>query len=184
MTFTKAVNQMRELLDKLPEKKTDKDKLSSLISIKLLIEIIEEPLKKRSDKKDAAYSAKTRIIKKALRQFLTGLDKIYAKHEELGDTDVRNQMYAAIYRGFIKPQRGYSLPERFGMFSDKGQGLVRAALHKFLTHPEIVAASRSLKSPEDRFAAFQDGDVETSEGTSYFDYFGYSNKPHATYRTA
>jgi hypothetical protein len=176
MTIKKAIKEMRELLDAFPEKKTDKDRLRLLFKIKLLAECIEEPLKKRSDKKKAAYGAKTRIIKKALKQLLTAFDKIYAKHEEVGDSDVRDQMYATIYRSFIQPQRGYSLPPKFGMFSDMGNDSVREALHKFLTHPEVLAASRALKSPEDRFAAFQDDDVETSEGTTCFEYFGYSNK--------
>ena len=88
-------------------------------------------------------------------------------------------MYAAIYRGFIHPQRGYSLPARFGMFTDKGNDLVCAALRKFLTHPEVLAASRQLKNPEDRFAALQDGDVETSEDTTWFEYFGCSKHVRA-----
>jgi hypothetical protein len=137
---------------------------------------MEEPLKKRSDQTQAAYHAKTRIIKKALKQLLTAFDRIYAKHEEIGDSDVRDQMYAAIYRSFIQPQPGYTLPATFGMFSDEGNDLVRAALQKFLTRPEVLAASRALKSPEERFAAFQDDDVETSEKTTCFEYFGYSNK--------
>jgi len=176
MTIKKALNEIRKLVDAFPEKETDKERLFLLFKIKLLVECIEEPLKKRSDKKQAVYAAKTRIIKMALKQFLTALDKIYAIHEEVGDSDVRDQMYAAIYRSFIQPQRGYSLPAKFGMFSDKGNHLVRVALDKFLTHTETLAASSRLKSPEDRFAAFQDGDVETSEGTICSEYFGYSNK--------
>jgi len=176
MTVNKGIKEIRQLLDALEEKKTDKDRLFVLFKIKVLVECIEESLKKRSDKEKAAYAAKTRIIKKALKQFLTALDKIYAKHEEVGDSDVRDRMYAALYRSFIQPQRGYSLPAKFGMFSDKGNDLVRVAVDKFLTHPETLAASSNLKSPEDRFAAFQDGDVETSEGTIYSEYFGYSNK--------
>jgi hypothetical protein len=50
-------------------------------------------------------------------------------------------------------------------------------LRKFLAHPEVVAASQSLKNPEDRLLAFQDADVKTSMGSSYFSYFGYINKP-------
>jgi hypothetical protein len=176
MTIKKTLEEIRELVDAFPEKNTDKDRLRLLCKIKLLVECIEEPLKKRSDKKKAAYEAKTRIIKKALKQFLMALDRVYSKHEEVGDSDVREQMYAAIYRSFIQPQQGYSLPAKFGMFSDKGNDLVRVALHKFLTHPEVLAASTALKSPEDRFAAFQDDDVQTSEDTTCFEYFGYSNK--------
>jgi hypothetical protein len=176
MTIKKAIKEIRALLDAFPEKKTDKDRLRLLFKIKLAVEVAEEPLKKRMDKKQAAYDQKTRIIKKGLKQFLTALDKIYAKHEEVGDSDVRDQMYAAIYRSFIQPRRGYSLPAKFGMFSDKGNDLVRLTLDRFLTHPETLAASSALKSPEDRFAAFQDDDVETSEGTTCIEYFGYSNK--------
>jgi hypothetical protein len=180
MTVNKGTKEIRALLDELAKKKkTDRDRLSVLSTIKLLIECMEEPLKKRRDKKKASYDAKTRIIKKALKQFLTALDNVYTRHEEVGDSDVRDQMYAAIFRSFIQPQQGYSLPAKFGMFSDQGNKSVHMALRKFLTHPEVLAASRALKSPEDRFAAFQDGDVQTSEDTNCFEYFGYSNKVRA-----
>ena len=168
--------EIRKLLDAWPEKQTDRERLFLLSKVRLLVEAIEEPIKKRSDKKKAAYDAKTRIVKKALKQLLSALDRIYAEHEEVGDSDVRDRMYIAIYRGFIQPQRRYTLPAKFGMFSDKGNGLVRVALHQFLTHPEMLAAARALKTPEDRFAAFQDDDVQTSEDTTCFEYFGYSNK--------
>ena len=176
MTVTKGIKEIRKLLDALPEEKTDRDRLSVLFKIKVLVECIEAPLKKRSDKKKAAYAARTRIIKKALKQFLTALDKIYAKHEEVGDSDVRDRMYAAIYRSFIQPQRGWSLPAKFGMFTNKGNDLVHVALHKLLSHSEVLAASDTLSSPEERFAAFQDGDVETSQGTTFHECFGFSNK--------
>lgn len=173
MTRTKILNQIKKFL---AEEKTLKDKISTLTFIKIMVEADLERLKKQNDKQQVAYNAKTRIIKKALKQFLAALDKIYSKHAELGDTDVRERMYQAIYRGFIKPQPGYSLPGKLGMFSDQGNDLVRAALHGFLTHPEVVAAARVLKTPEDRFAAFQDSDVETKEGTNYIEYFGYSKQ--------
>ncbi len=177
MTSTKFIKQIRKLLDEAEAAKTAKDQISKLVTIKILLEADVERLKKESNKKQAAYDAKTRIIKQALRQFLAALDKIFEKHEELGDTDVREQMYRAIYRGFIQPQPGYSLPRKFGMFSDQGNDLLRAALHGFLAHAEILAAARTLKTPEDRFAALQDGTVKTREGTTYFEYFGYANKP-------
>jgi hypothetical protein len=178
MTHTKIISQIRKLLTDAEAAKTTKEKIFKLVTIKILVEEDLERLRKEKDRKQAAYDAKTRIIKTALKQFLSMLDKIYAKHEELGDTDVREQMYQAIYRGFIQPQQGYSLPERFGMFDDAGNDLVSAALHSFLTHAEVLAASRALKTPEVRFAAFQDSEVKTREGTTYFEYFGYANKPH------
>lgn len=176
MTVKKGIVEIRKLVEELAEKRTDADRLFVLYKIQTHVEVIVEPLKERLDKKKAAYAAKTRIIKDALRQFLTALDKILAKHTELGDTDVSEQIYRAIYRGFIQPQKGYLLPEKFGMFSDAGDRLVRTALEGFLTHSEVVAASRALKTPEDRFAAFQDIEAKTSDGTFYGDYFGYSKQ--------
>ncbi|HTJ00779.1 MAG TPA: hypothetical protein VL527_17995 [Dongiaceae bacterium] len=176
MTINKGIIELRKFLDELAEKKTDADRLLVLFKMRACIELIEDPLKERADKQKAAYAAKTRIIKKALRQFFSALDRIYDKYQELGDTDVKEQMYRAIYRGFIQPQRGYVLPEKFGMFSDKGNDLVKAALHGFLTHPQVVAAAHALKTPKDRFAAFQDGDAQTAAGTNYVSYFGYSKQ--------
>lgn len=175
MSLTKASNQIKELLGALPKQKTSKEKLFVIFKIKLLLETIEEPLKKESER-EAASAGKQRIIKKALRQFLSSLDRIFEKHEEVGDTDVREKMYEAVLMGFIKPRSGYKLPRRFGMFSDRGDDLVHAAIQKFLSHPEVVVARKSLKTPEARLNAFQDNDVESPEGTACFEYFGYRNK--------
>ena len=177
MTIKKATNDIRKLLDTLPGQKTDKDRLWVLFKIKLVVECAEEPLKKRSNQKQAAYDKKTRIIKKALKQFLSALDTIDDQHQELGDTDVREQMDAAIHRGFVHSRKDYVLPQKFGMFSEKANALVRAALGAFLLHPEVRKAAKVLKTPEDRFAAFQDGDVKTRKGSTFCEYFGASNKP-------
>ena len=183
LTFPKAIKEIRAALETLPERKTDKDKLRLLAKIKMIVEFAEGPLKKQLDTKQAAYDEKTKIIKKALRQFYRALDRVYPKHMELGDSDVRDRLYAAVYRAFLEPQRGYVLPEKFGMFSDEGNAQVRAALQTFLTHPEVLAASKALKTAQERFDAFQDESVETSEGTAGFEYFGHSAKvrePQAT----
>jgi uncharacterized protein HemX len=138
-----------------------------------------ECLKKERDKKRVAFDKRTQIIKRALKQFLTALDKIYANHEELGDTAVRDKMFAAILSSFIKPEKTYTLPMRFGMFNEQADVLVRTAIQQFLSHPEVVAARRLLRSPEERLNAFQDDAVETKEETNSFEYFGYRNKPVA-----
>jgi len=177
MTYNKVIKEMSELIRSLPKKKTDKERVFLLSKIQTLVEIAKELLKKRLDAKKKIYHAKTKIIKRALKQFLTALDRIESKHEEIGDTDVREKMYNAIHSAFIVRQRSYSLPDKFGMFTDEGNNLVRLALDKFLKHQEVVATSKSLKNPQDRLEAFQDDDVETSEGTTIWEYFGYRNKP-------
>jgi len=65
MTPKQASNQIKEILDALPGKKTNKEKLLQVFKIKVLLETIEEPLKKRKEK-EAAAAAQQRIIKKAL----------------------------------------------------------------------------------------------------------------------
>ncbi len=71
MTIKKLLKEIRELVDVFPEKKTDKERLRLLFKIKLLVETIEGRIKERSDKKRVVYEAKTRIIKRALKQLLT-----------------------------------------------------------------------------------------------------------------
>jgi hypothetical protein len=63
------------------------------------------------------------------------------------------------------------------MFSDEGNALVKAALSRFLTHPDLVAATKNLKTPRERLDAFQDLEVESSEGNNYDEYFGYADNP-------
>ena len=116
-------------------------------------------------------------MKKALKQLLNALDRVFAEHEEVGDTAVRQFMYDAVHKSFIVPQPGYELPDEFGMFSEEGNKKVRAALRKFLTHPEVAAAATRLKTPGERLDAFQDVDVESSEGNTQDEYFGYAEAP-------
>jgi hypothetical protein len=174
MTRTKIINQIRKFLK---EEKTIKDKISTLTFIKIMVEADLERLKRENDKKQVAYDAKTRIIKKALKQFLNDIDKIFSKHEELGDTDVREQLTLAVHRSFVLQQSEYTVPSTFGMFSDEGNQKVQTAVQRFLAHPEVTAASKLLRSWEDRLAAFQDYDVKSTEGNTFFEYFGSTNKP-------
>jgi hypothetical protein len=116
-------------------------------------------------------------MKKALKRLIDDLDKVFESHEEVGDTAVREAMYDAIHKSFIKPVKGYKLPDEFQMFTPAGNKKVRAALAKFLAHAEVAAAAKELKTPKQRLDAFQDGDVESSEGNWYDEYFGYAEAP-------
>jgi len=179
MSLKKHITEVRGLLDRLSKAKTDRERVKLLFSMKVEIEIAEKPIYRRLDTERVAYDKKTRIVKRALKQFLTTLDKIYAKDGELGDTAVRDKMYTAILKSFIMPEKAYVLPEQFGMFSEEGDRLVHVAIQRFLQHPEVIAARKLLKNPEERLNAFQDDDVKTSEETTLFEYFGYRGGPLA-----
>lgn len=114
-------------------------------------------------------------MKKALKQLLNALDKLVeAGHDEVMDTDVREQMHEAIYKSFVEPEAEYRLPDEFGMFSAEGNQKVKNILTKFLGHPETSEA-KNLPTPKARLDAFQDIDVESSEGNTYDEYFGYND---------
>jgi hypothetical protein len=112
-------------------------------------------------------------MKEALKTLLNQLDEIASEHDEIEDTDVREQMADAIEKAFIRPVSGYVLPNKFGMFSTEADAAVRKALKMFLRDPEVTAASSQLPSPVDRLAAFQDESIFSDQGTWYDDYFAY-----------
>jgi hypothetical protein len=116
-------------------------------------------------------------MRKALKQLINALDRVFEDHEEVGDTAVRQLMYDAVHKSFIAPKAGYDLPKDFGMFSEEGNRDVRAALKTFLAHPEVVAATTELKTPGERLDAFQDDGVDSSEGNTIDEYFGYAEAP-------
>lgn len=118
-------------------------------------------------------------MKTALKELLDALDQVCEQHEELGDTDVRERMAEAIEKAFALKEPGYRLPRRFGMFSRQGDAKVRAALVAFLMHPEVALATRTLETPEARLAAFQDGTVTSSRGSTFDTYFGYTRNLNA-----
>ncbi|HEX8342118.1 MAG TPA: hypothetical protein VF624_14525 [Tepidisphaeraceae bacterium] len=114
-------------------------------------------------------------MKKALKQLLNALDKLAeGGHDEVTDTDVREQMHDAVYKTLVEPQADYQLPEEFGMFSPEGNKNVKAILTKFFAHPEFAQAMK-LSTPKARLGVFQDVEVESSEGNTYDEYFGYDD---------
>lgn len=109
-------------------------------------------------------------MKIALRTLLNRLDEIRKEHPELGQRDLRAPLAASIYHGFIIRTPGYSLPESLGLVSPEGNAAVRIAIAEFLD----AAASSGARTPEQRYAAFQDATVESDAGHCYEKYFGYA----------
>ena len=118
-----------------------------------------------------------RHMKNVLKRLLDDLDEVFEQHAEVGDTDVREQMYVAIRKGFIMPEAGYIVPPTFGMFSRRGDRRVREAIVKFLADPELALASKACQAPQARLDWFQDIDVRSSTGKAYDEYFGDSQEP-------
>jgi len=66
-----------------------------------------------------------------LSGLLTELEVIGANHEELYDTDVREQMSMAVVEIFLRGNGQYELPDSYGMFSVAANRKVHDALSKF-----------------------------------------------------
>ena len=117
-------------------------------------------------------------MKPILRRLLDRLDAIAEQHDEVGDTDVREAMSAAVFDGFLRPVPDFVLPARYAMFSEEGDRLVYQALAEFMPAANESAATARLASFHDRLSAFQDSDVQSDVGTYYDDYFGWANPEH------
>lgn len=112
-------------------------------------------------------------MKKALKAVLNALDKIAEDHEEVTDTDVREQMREAVERALLEPVADYELPDEFGMFEPEGNAKVKAALAKFIDAARLESAA--LKTRAERLRAFQNDEVESRDGNNYDEYFGYDD---------
>jgi len=116
-------------------------------------------------------------MKKAMKQLLDALDKIYETDGEVNETSVREAMHEAIHRSFIEPEPEYALPDEFGMFTPAGDRKVKAALARFIAHSEVAEAAETFKTPLERLEAFQDMEAESSHGNTYDVYFGHAEVP-------
>ena len=112
-------------------------------------------------------------MKKSLKVLLNAMDKIAEDFEEVGDTAVREQMREAIEKGLLAPVAGYVLPDEFGMFEPEGDAKVKAALATFIAAAKVESVG--LTTREDRLRAFQDTDVESRDGNTYDEFFGYDD---------
>jgi hypothetical protein len=113
-------------------------------------------------------------IKKPLLQLLNEFDRIAQTYEEIGDTDVREQIRVALNDGYVTPKDGFELPETFGMFEPDGNAQVGAALRQFLAAANKIAAQRkNLQTAKGRLRSIQDENVTSDDGTLYDEYWGY-----------
>ncbi len=109
---------------------------------------------------------------KALKNLLNDLSAVGDDHSEVEDTDVREQMYAAVFHGFIEQTPGFELPGFFGMFEDEGNERVKASLARFVADAIPEAKKLGFSSPSQRFAAFENGSITSDSGQPFDDFFG------------
>lgn len=108
----------------------------------------------------------------ALGQLLVELEAIGDKDEELFDSEVRESMGDAIFLALIKAEPGYSLPQRFGLFTPESEAKVHDALSRFLASAREECIRAGLTTFHQRLEAFQDPTVQTASGNDSEEFFG------------
>jgi hypothetical protein len=111
-----------------------------------------------------------------LLELLCDLERIGQSHEELYDSEVREQMGNAVMAAFVRQTPGYVFPDQFGMFSEAANAEVRKALASYVDRAIALAAQAMLRTFHDRLRAFQDRSVRTSSAVpvDYEDLFGHT----------
>ena len=111
-----------------------------------------------------------------LRSLLDALDVVGQTNEEIYDTVCRERMGDPIFYLFIKPTPDYTIPDDFGLYDTAANAAVKDALATYAIDANTRAAELGLRSFHQRLAAFQNGDVESSNEHNYFDdFFGWMN---------
>jgi hypothetical protein len=110
-----------------------------------------------------------------LHRLLDRLDAIAEQHGEVGDTAVREAISDAVFDGFLRPDSALALPDRYAMFSNEGDLLVKRALAEFLPAANHSAAEAGLSTFYERLSALQDVDVRSAGGSYYDDYLGWAD---------
>ena len=110
-----------------------------------------------------------------LRRLLDRLDVIAEQHGEVSDTAVRDAISEAVFDGFLRPSSGFALPDRYAMFSEEGDLLVKRALAEFLPAANHSAAEAGLSTFHERLSVLQDDDVRSAGGSYLDDYLGWAN---------
>ena len=104
--------------------------------------------------------------------FLDGLETIGDQHEEVYDTDVREQVGAVTEQVLVTKSGPLVVADELGMFSPEANRAVSEAMRTYLA--EAVPAADELRLDEAaRRAAVWDGEAASSRGTPVDEFLGW-----------
>ncbi len=113
-------------------------------------------------------------MEEILRALLEQLERIGKAHEELYDSDVRQEIGNSLMDGFVRTHADHPVPQEFGMFTPEGNGEVRAAVADFIDAASEKAVELRISCFHDRLAALQNRTVHTQHGYDYEEFLGHS----------
>ena len=136
---------------------------------------IHSKFRKKPRKKSNAPPVRGSPLKRDLLTLVNDMDAIAKQFPEILDTEVRELMREAVFRGFILGAEKYEVPKNFGLFSKTGNAAVHRAICNFVEAATDLSKEKKLITSEARLAAFQDPNVKARSGAAYDDYFGHED---------
>jgi hypothetical protein len=121
---------------------------------------------------EQVVAAMEQILLKLLRE----LERIGHAHEELYDSEVREQMGNAVMAAYVRRTPGYFLPDQFGMYSKDADAEVRKSLAEYIERANALADEIGVTSFHARLAAFQNRAVRANPtvAVDYEELFGHT----------
>jgi hypothetical protein len=111
-----------------------------------------------------------------LLELLRRLERLGENHEELYDSEAREQIGGLVMEGFVRKTPGFLIPERLGMLSEDADSELRRAISEYIEAANRLAEDIGLSSFHARLAAFQNPAVRTNPAVDvgYEELFGHT----------
>lgn len=167
------------LLERIREQLKQEERGDAHADVSQLLEFVEQTLCEAAaflgEQRFANAKAKgaSKKLDTALERCLNALERLGKKHRELFDTDVKEQMFDVLERGFVQASAEYELPATVGMFSPEANAKARDILGRFLKAVAPMAGKPGFDTPEARLLALEESDAQSrNDGLSFSDLFG------------
>jgi len=108
----------------------------------------------------------------SIAALLEDLESISKDHEEIFDTDVREQMWTFLESRFIHWNKETPIPQKFGMFTPEGNEKIRSAFERNTEHLDTIIDVFRLDTYEKRKQSFTNPKLATEAGNHLDDFFG------------
>lgn len=108
----------------------------------------------------------------SMAALLEDLESLGQEHEELYDTDVREQLWACVEAGLIKQLPGFRAPAEFGMFTPEANAKLARIMEENLERLRTVFDAFKLNTEAKRLASFQNPNLHTESGKTVNEFFG------------
>ena len=105
--------------------------------------------------------------------FLGDLEAIGDEHEEIYDTEVRENLWSYLEARFIKYDKEAPLPSSFGMFTEDANEKIRQVFAHNASRLDTIIEVFELDTVEKRKTSFTNSKLTTERGSKLEDFFGF-----------